>query len=458
MLKKGNLDPTIPSNHRSISNLSTISKIIERLVHSRITSHVSSSPNFNSFQSAYRKHHSTETTLLRITDSLRNICATGHAAVLVSLDLSAAFDTLNHNILIDILNRHFNISDLALSWFHSYLSQRSQFVKMDNFSSSLTSLNLGVPQGSVLGPIFFSLYTSPMCSIIVQHDLLFHQFADDISLFTGVFHPDPSLTLLKLSSCLSALNSWFSQSQLKLNPTKSEVMFVGSSRLLAKYNLSSVVTLDGTTLPISSKLKILGFTLDSNLNFAHFISQIIQSSNFHIYAIKQVRKFLPLSTANALFISLVLFRLDYCNSLFCGQPNYLLCILQALQNHAAKTVFQADYFSSSSDCLYRLHWLPVSQRCKFKLPWLIACTLKLEQPAYLIDLLSIRHTRQPLRSLHSGLQLHQPVSSGLFTSRPFSHQAPRLWNSLPSNLRSSPSLMNFRKLLKTHLYHKHPQS
>ena len=297
-----------------------------------------------------------------------------------------------------------------------------------------------------------------MCSIIVQQDLFFHQFADDITFFTGVFHPDPNPTLLKLSSCLSALNSWFSQSQLKLNPTKSEVMFVGSSRLLAKYNLLSMVTLDGTTLSISSKLKILGVTLDSNLNFAHFISQIIRSSNFLIHAIKQVSKFIILATANALFISLVFFRLDYCNSLFCGQPNYLLCKLQALQNHAPKTVLQADYFSSSSDCLDRLHWLPVSQKCKFKLLWLIACTLKLEQPAYLFDLLFIRHTRQPLRSLHSGLQLHQPVSSGLFTSRSFSHQASRLWNSLLSNLRSSPFFMNFRKLLKTHLYHKHPQS
>ena len=252
---------------------------------------------------------------------------------------------------------------------------------MDNFSSSLTSLNSSVPQGSVLGPILFSLYTSPMYSIIVQHDLLFHQFAHDITLFTRVSHPAPSPTLLKLSSCLSALNSWFSQSHLKLNPTKSEVMFVGSSRLLAKYNLPSVVTLEGTTLPISSKLKTLGVTLDLNLNFAHFISQIIQSSNFHIYAIKQVRKFLPLSTANALFTSLVHSRLNYCNSLLCGQPNYLLCKLHAFQNHAAKTVLQDDYFSFSSDCLDRLHWLPVSQRCKFKSLWLIECTLKIEQLA-----------------------------------------------------------------------------
>ena len=157
-----------------------------------------------------------------------------------------------------------------------------------------------------------------MFSIIVQYNLLFHQFADDITLFTEVFHPDPNPTLLILSSCLSALNSWFSQSQLKLNPTKNEVIFVGSSRLLAKYNLLSVVTFNGTTLLISSKLKILGVTLDSNLNFAHFIFQISQSFNFHIYAIKQVRKGLTLATANAFFISQVLSRLDYYNSLFAG--------------------------------------------------------------------------------------------------------------------------------------------
>ena len=347
-----------------------------------------------------------------------------------------------------------NLLNFQLLWSSELLFQLAKFEM--RFFFMLRQIRRAA--GLRLGPALFSLYTSPMCSIIVQHDLLFHQFADDITLFTGVSHPDSNPILLKLSSCLWALNSWFFQSQLKLNPTKSEVMFVGSSRFLAKYNIPSVVTFDGTTLPISSKLKILDVTLDSNLNFAHFISQIIQFSNFHIYAIKQIRKFLPLSTANALFISLVFSRLDYCNSLICGQPNYLLCKLQALQNHAAKTVPQTDYFNSSSDCLDRLLWLPVSQRCKFKLLWLIACTLKLEQPAYLFDLLLTRHTRQPLRSLHSGFQLHQPVSSDLLTSRSFSHQAPRLWNSLLSNLRSSPSLMNFRKLLKTHLYHKHPQS
>ena len=205
-----------------------ISKIFEKLVLSRITSHVSSSPNFNPFQSAYRKHHSTETTLLRITDSLRIICATGHAAVLVLLDLSAAFDTLDHNILIDILNRHFSISDLALSWFCSYLSQRSQFVKMNNFSFFLTSLNSGISQGSVLEPILFIHHP---CVALLYSTTYFFTSSLMTLLFTGASHPDSNPTLHKLFSCLSALNSWISQSQLKLNSTKCEVMFVGSFRI-----------------------------------------------------------------------------------------------------------------------------------------------------------------------------------------------------------------------------------
>ena len=221
-------------------------------------------------------------------------------------------------------------------------------------------------------------------------------------------------------------------------------MFVGSSRLLAKYNLPSVVTLDGTTLPISSKLKILGVTLDSNMNFAHFISQIIQSSNFHIYAIKRVRKFLPLSTANALFISVVLSRLDYCNSLLCGQLNY----------HAnfkpPKTTRPRRFFKLISSAL------PATV--------LIVCTGYLSPKDASLNYFGSLHALSSLNNLLIFLIFCQSdthvnhsdpctlVSSfiNLFFQAcllvVFSHQAPRLWNSLPFNLRSSPSLMNFRKL------------
>ena len=218
LLKKYNLDPMQPSNYRPISNLSTISKILERVVLKRLSSHVSVLRNFNLFQSAYRSHHSTETALLCITDSLRNIYATGSAAVIVSLDISSAFDTINHSNMLHILEDYFHISGIALSWFQFYLSERKQFVKISCSSSTPVSLRFGVPQGSVLGPILFSLYTSLISEIIQKHDVLYHQFAD------------------------------------------------------------------------------------SRLNFTHFVSQIIQASNFHLHAIRQARKFLPFDTAVALII------------------------------------------------------------------------------------------------------------------------------------------------------------
>ena len=452
LLKKYNLDPMQPSNYRPISNLSTISKILERVVLKRLSSHVSVLRNFNLFQSAYRSHHSTETALLYITDSLRNICATGSAAVLVSLDISAAFDTINHPNMLHILEVYFHISGIALSWFQSYLSERKQFVKISCSSSTPVSLRFGVPQGSVLGPILFSLYTSPISEIIQKHDVLYHQFADDITLFTGASYLDPHPSLTKISECITELNLWFSNNHLMLNPNKSEVMFVGSPILLSKSNLPTEVIFDGTTLSVTSKLKILGVTLDSRLNFTHFVSQIIQSSNFHLHAIRQARKFLPSDTAVALIISLVLSRIDYCNSLLCRLPNCLISKLQSLQNRAAKTALQADYYSSSHTCLDRLHWLPVVLRAQFKLLWLTANILYFNQPAYLYDRLSIRQTPESLRSSNSGLCLHQPVSSKPFLHRSFSHIAPHLWNSLPLNVRLSPSLKIFRKRLKTHLY------
>ena len=270
-----------PSNYRPISNLSTISKILKRVVFKRLSFHVSALRNFNLFQSAYRSHHSTETALLYITDSLRNICATGSAAVLVSLDISAAFDTINHPNMLHILEDYFHISGIALSWFQSSLSERKQFVKISCSSSTHVSLRFGVPQGSVLGPILFSLYTSPINEIIQKHDVLYHQFADDITLFTGASYLDPHPSFTKISECLTELNLWFSNNHLMLNLNKSEVMFVGSPILLFKSNLP--------TLSVTSKLKILGVTLDSRLNFTHFVSQIIQASNFHLHAIRQAR-------------------------------------------------------------------------------------------------------------------------------------------------------------------------
>ena len=171
LLKKPSLDPDILANYRPISNLPFISKILERVVASQLGDHLHRNDLFEVFQSGFRIHHSTETALVRVTNDLLMASDNGLVSILVLLDLSAAFDTVDHSILLHRLEHVIGIKGTALGWFKSYLSDRFQFVHVHDISSTQTRVCCGVPQGSVLGPILFTLYMLPLGKIIQRHKL-----------------------------------------------------------------------------------------------------------------------------------------------------------------------------------------------------------------------------------------------------------------------------------------------
>ena len=180
ILKKSSLDKEVFKNYRPVSNLNFISKILERVVAAKLHTHLDEAGLMTASQSAYRKHHSTESALLNIHNDILLNMAKGSVTALTLLDLSAAFDTIDHTILLDRLNGYYGISELALGWFKSYLSGRTQSVKVGSTLSNPVALQYGVPQGSVLGPILFSLYTNPISSIIQSHSSInYHFYADD---------------------------------------------------------------------------------------------------------------------------------------------------------------------------------------------------------------------------------------------------------------------------------------
>jgi hypothetical protein len=162
VLKKISMDPEDMSSFRPISNFQFISKTIERVASPQLIDYLMENKIYPNLQSAFRKGYSTETALLRVQNNLLEALDSGHQALLVMLDFSAAFDTIDHQILLGRLKSRFGICGAALSWFRSYLTSRTQYVKVNGKTSASTPLLQGVPQGSVLGPLLFSLYVSPL--------------------------------------------------------------------------------------------------------------------------------------------------------------------------------------------------------------------------------------------------------------------------------------------------------
>ena len=219
------------TNYRQISNLSTISKITERVVKTRLFNHLSSNSLLNPYQSAYSKIHSTETTLLSLHDHLSNAIAHQHVSWLCLLiNLSAAFDTLDYSILLTRLSTWLGIFSISLSWFRSYLSSGSSSVSICGTPSNII-ISCGVPQDSVIGPIIFNLYTTPFITLIANTSLSRHLYADDTQLFTSFVLKDFSFVINQLQSFVSTISSWMTANLLHtLNPSKT-----GSSAYLSSY-------------------------------------------------------------------------------------------------------------------------------------------------------------------------------------------------------------------------------
>ena len=183
ILKKPGLDPTQLNNLRPVSNLDFISKLTERAVFDQIHSHMSRFALYPTSQSAYRKGHSTETALLKVQNDILMNMNCKHVTLLVLLDLSAAFDTVDHNILLARLKSSIGINGTALNWFTSYLNNRSQRVSLNGFTSDSFKLPYGVPQGSCLGPLLFTIYSSKLFEVIKYHLPEAHACADDTQLY-----------------------------------------------------------------------------------------------------------------------------------------------------------------------------------------------------------------------------------------------------------------------------------
>ena len=456
ILKKQGADNSDLKNFRPVSNLSYFSKLLERVIAARLNAHLTKHGLHNPNQSAYRPGHSVETALTSIADSIFRSLDSKEGVVMVLLDLSAAFDTIDHSLLLERLRDVFGIGGIALAWFQSYLSNRSFRVRVGDSLSEPRNLKFGVPQGSVLGPLLFSCYTQPLANIMCNHDLSSHQYADDTQNWCA-FKVTPMSTLpyaiTKVETCLSMVRRWMGVNRLKLNDLKTEFLILMSPSLNHARPVDAVLHMGPAEIQPSSKARNLGFIFDNKMTFHEQISQVVSTGYFHLRKIASIKKYIPIELLSTLTHAFITSRLDFCNALYYGLPQFELNRLQKLQNQAARLVTNTKRREHITPVLRQLHWLPVKARIEFKILTLAFRAVHSDGPAYLQLPLSIAN-KSTRASSAPGLA---PCRSRMRTAgdRAYSVCAPQLWNQLPVELRLAENITTFKRGLKTSLFNRH---
>ena len=253
--------------------------------------------------------------------------------------VSSAFDTIDHPILVHRLHTDFGFTDTVLQWFSSYLPDRTHYVSLSNHCSAFAPVHSGVPQGSVLGPILFTMHVKPLSAIIDSHSIIHHSFADDLQLQMSAPPDRISELLHSMQSCISDVKAWAIANMLKLNDNKTELLLVTSKRTKHLHNQPTSITIGNAQIPFKQSVKNLG-TLDCHLTMNAHVSNIARACYFELHRLEYICRFLT-STATATLVSaFALSRIDYCNSLLFGSTHDVTYRLQQIQNYAARAILR----------------------------------------------------------------------------------------------------------------------
>jgi len=308
--KKLGLDTSDVSNYRPISNLKVISKLLQRLVASQLTAYLTDNKLLPDHQSAYRAFCSTETVIARV---LSDYCDRFRRHSRTPLDLSTAFDTVDHSVLLRRLQRSYGLNGSALAWFGSYMNQRQQHVTHRGVESATTTTQFGVPQSSVLGPILFVLYTADVVRLVQLHGFSVHQYADDTQIY-GCCHPDNSASL-----CGDDVARWMCSNRLHLNARKTKFMWCVPPRRRHQLPVDQL-TVQSTTVASRESVRDLGVYLDSDMSMHKHVTQLVCSCYGVLRQLRSIRRSLPRTALTTLVSSFIMSKVDYCKVVLAGLP------------------------------------------------------------------------------------------------------------------------------------------
>ena len=437
-------DKTKCESYRPISILPVISKVFEKEVFRQLYGYLTDNDLLSKHQSGFRPKHSTVSALIQMCDNWLSNMDVGKINCVVFLDIRKAFDSINHEILLNKMNLNFGISGNALKWFDSYIKDREQQCIVNGQLSSSKKIICGVPQGSILGPLLFLLYINDMPDSL--NNTTPSLYADDSEIYAS---SDNSSDLIsKLNEDLKNLSRWMRKNKLQIHPTKSKYMFIGSSYNIKNNICNEPIQSNSTPVPRVTNYKCLGVNLDDKLCWDSHIEMICKKVAAGIAAIKRVKPFVPPEMLKIIYNALVQPYFDYCSPLWDNCGIGLKEKLQKYQNRAARILTGATYDIRTADVFETLAWETLEKRRDYlKSIFMYKILNNLAAPN--LNRMFYKMSNCPisynLRNSDTDLVLPQPKTE--FKKRSFSYNGAFLWNNLSVEAKKANTLTSFKGLI-----------
>ena len=413
-------DPHLVVNYRPISLLSNLNKIFEKLVHERLYSFLELHDCIFELQFGFRTKHSTNHALMSLTEMIRNALDNSKFACGIFVDFQKAFDTVDHNILLEKLE-HYGVRGLANNWFKSYLSNRQQYVSVNGFHSNTLPMEYGVPQGSVLGPLLFLIYINDLHNAI-RHSVV-HHFADD----TNLLYVSENLKTIqnKINQDLKSLCTWLRANKISLNASKTELIIFRDPRKKMKMDLK--IKIDGKKLVPCSSVKYLGVYIDCHLNWNTHRTELSTKLSRAIGMLSKIRYYVDKDTLRMVYHGIFSSLLIYGSQIW-GQHNAITKKLQILQNKALRIMHFQPPRTSATPLFKISNILKINDHINLQNFLIAYSSLKGLLPQSLQGKMSFREHPYQTRIMDC-LQLSRPPSRTIFYgSRSINARAIEIWN------------------------------